>query len=239
MNPTGKIDLLLGGDLAHWFLDHIDARSIGNVFTLDEHLAKRARTMGATVLIHNANAVTFTPNSIALSIHYPRILKPHFIEQYDKIYNIHPGFLPNGRGFYPVFWALWENTPAGATLHEISAGIDEGAIVEQVRVEYTDADTGGSLHARVHAAEQDLLLRYRDALVQGEMPAAYPQQGAGTYHARHEFFDLKQHAAWQTMSSDQLVKLARCLSFPGYSGLEIEQGGGRFQMRVDPLPDHA
>lgn len=234
----GKIDLLLDGDLAHWFLDHMDAQNLGNVFALDAHVAQHARGMGATVFLHNANEVTFTPSPTGLSVHYPRILKPHFIGRYSKIYNVHPGYLPYGRGFYPVFWALWEDTPAGATLHEISAGIDEGAIVEQLLVEHTDADTGGSLHARVRAAEKTLLLCYRDRLVRGEALAAQAQQGSGTYHDRREFYELKQHAVWKEMTAEQLLKLARCLSFPGYSGLEIEQGGTKFQLRVDPLTDH-
>ena len=114
-------------------------------------LGDRAQSPGTTVFQANANDVTFEPSPIGLSVHYPRILKPPLISRYQKIYNVHPGYLPYGRGFYPVFWALWQDTPAGATFHEINAGIDEGAIVSQTRVEYTEADTGGSLHARVRA----------------------------------------------------------------------------------------
>jgi methionyl-tRNA formyltransferase len=45
------------------------------------------------------------------------------------MYNLHPAYLLWGKDYYPIFWVLWEHTPAGATLHEINEGIDQGKIV--------------------------------------------------------------------------------------------------------------
>lgn len=231
-----KIDLFLDGDLAHWFLDRISFEYVGNIFTLDQEMATRLRALGAMVFLENANAVSFNASPVSLSVHYPRILKPPLLARYQKIYNVHPGYLPYGRGFYPVFWALWENSPAGATFHEINAGIDQGNIVAQTRVEYSESDTGGTLHARVREAEKVLLMNAWEKLTRGEILSAYPQaQGIGTYHTRREFFELKQRAAWKNLSAEQLVDLARCLAFPGYSGLEIELGAKKFQLRLEEM----
>jgi methionyl-tRNA formyltransferase len=43
--------------------------------------------------------------------------------------NIHPGLLPEYRGVDPVLWALSEGGMLGATLHLMSAGIDEGPLL--------------------------------------------------------------------------------------------------------------
>ena len=230
-----KFDLLLDGDLAHWFLERAAPEHIGTVFAFNDEIANRARAMGAQVFLENANEANVEASPIALSVHYPRILKPPFLARYQKIYNVHPGYLPYGRGFYPVFWALWENTPAGATFHEINAGIDEGNLVAQIQVAYTETDTGGSLHARVRDAEKFLLMDAWTKLTRGETLRAFAQQGSGTYHARREFFELKQIAAWKNFSAEQLVKLARCLTFPGYSGLEIELGAQKFHLRLESM----
>lgn len=231
-----KIDLFLDGDLAQWFLERISADTVRNVFVLNQEMAERARSLAANIFLANANEIPFEPSRFGLSVHYPRILKPPLLARYQKIYNVHPGYLPHGRGFYPVFWALWEDTPAGATFHEISAGIDEGAIVAQTQVPFSEADTGGTLHARVRRAEQRLLMDAWEKLIRGETLKAQPQPpGIGTYHTRREFLDLKQHAAWNTFSAPQFVKLARCLSFPGYSGLELELGEKRFQVRLEEM----
>lgn len=167
-----------------------------------------------------------------LSVHYPHIFSAAFLARYRKMYNLHPGYLPWGRGFYPVFWALWEHEPAGATLHEIDAGVDTGPVVAQIRVEYTDSDTGVSLHRRVREAEERLFQEYWPRIASGEaLPATY-QQGRGAYHSKAQFFERKRPADWRTMSAEDLLRLARALAFPGHSGLEIDVNGQRMEVSV-------
>ncbi|MFZ9448599.1 MAG: formyltransferase family protein [Alphaproteobacteria bacterium] len=45
------------------------------------------------------------------------------------VLNIHPGLLPEYRGVDPVLWALADGGELGATVHLMSEGIDEGAIL--------------------------------------------------------------------------------------------------------------
>jgi methionyl-tRNA formyltransferase len=233
---TRKVDLYLGGELGLWALGQIGAGDAGRVFTFDEEIAAAARARGLVVSAENANAVEFDAAQVGFSVHYPRVIKPHLIERYRRLYNLHPGYLPWGRGFYPVFWALWEGTPAGATLHEISAGVDEGPVVAQERVEYDDSDTGGSLHARVREAEQRLFLAHWPRIVRGEEVPARPQPaGAGSHHFKREFFALKERAAVEQMTGADLLRLARCLTFPGFTGMEVASGGRRFAVRLEPL----
>jgi methionyl-tRNA formyltransferase len=232
----GRIDLYLGGELGLWGLGQTRAGEVRHVFTFDAEIAEAARARGLTAWAENANAVEFDASEVGFSVHYPRVLKPPLIAKYRKIYNLHPGYLPWGRGFYPVFWALWEGTPAGATLHEISEGVDEGAVVAQERVEFDERDTGGSLHGRVREAEKRLFLEYWGRVVAGGEIAARPQEpGRGSSHLKREFFELKERAPWAQMSGEDVLRLARCLTFPGHSGLEIASGGRRFAVRLEPL----
>ena len=122
-------DLYLGSDLGLWVLKEVPSFQIHQIFTLDETITIAAQSLGIKCYQGNANFLKFIPSKTALSVHYPKILKPHIIAQYNKMYNLHPAYLPWGKGYYPIFWALWEHTPAGATLHEINEGIDQGKIV--------------------------------------------------------------------------------------------------------------
>src|SRR4051794_38058491 len=128
MEDLPKIDLFLGSKIGLWVLEHIPIVQIGQIFTFDDEISKMAADKGVRVFRENANTAVFSPSPTGYSIHYPRVLKPHLISGFERLYNLHPGFLPWGRGFYPVFWALWEQHPAGATLHEISEGVDEGPV---------------------------------------------------------------------------------------------------------------
>ncbi|HYP52576.1 MAG TPA: hypothetical protein VEQ42_03500, partial [Pyrinomonadaceae bacterium] len=123
-----------------------------------------------------------------------------------------------------------------ATLHEITPGVDEGPVVAQTRVEYAEDDTGGSLHARVREAEEQLFRDYWPRVAAGErIPARAQEAGAGSSHLRREFFALKREARVREMSGDELLRLARCLTFPGFSGLEVALGRSKFEVRLEPL----
>lgn len=62
-----------------------------------------------------------------------RIISKKFISNCKDIpiYNIHVGYLPNYRGVYGGFWALYngEIDKVGVTVHLVEAGIDTGGIV--------------------------------------------------------------------------------------------------------------
>jgi methionyl-tRNA formyltransferase len=172
---------------------------------------------------------------MALSVHYPRIFKPGLLARYRAAYNLHPSPLPWGRGYFPVFWALWEGTPAGATLHLMTERLDAGPIAMQREVPYDDVDTGASLHARVTAAERGILAAAWRTLGRGELLACVPQATGGSHHSRADFDRLHDGLADGDLSTAELLRLARCLTFAGYPGLAVRSGGVRLRLKADSI----
>lgn len=73
---------------------------------------------------------------LIISYCYAPIIKKPFISSCKApIINVHPTYLPYGRGIYPIVWACLNGDPLGASLHLIdSEEIDSGAIIERFRV---------------------------------------------------------------------------------------------------------
>jgi Formyl transferase len=208
-------DLLVGGTLGPWALARVRPVDVNQVVTQEPSLARIARSRGFSV----CEGRDWRPSARGLSVHYQQIIPTAVLERYDGLWNLHPGFLPWGRGFYPAFWALWEGSRAGATLHEITPQLDAGPIVEQLEVAVLPDDTGGSLHARVQAAEHELFDRWWPRIVACETLASIAQPAGGSFHSLAEFTALKRDG-WRALSTDSRAKLERCLDFPGYSGIE-------------------
>ncbi len=71
---------------------------------------------------------------LVVSVFYDKIIKQWFIDKCKKIVNIHNAPLPKYRGVSPINWALKnKELEHGVTIHEITAGIDDGPIVAQVK----------------------------------------------------------------------------------------------------------
>ena len=82
----------------------------------------------------------------------------------NRILNIHPALLPRhgGKGMYGdhVHAAVLESgeKESGATVHFVSAGIDEGEVIMQSKVPVLPEDTVATLRARVQETEPGLYI---------------------------------------------------------------------------------
>ena len=77
-----------------------------------------------------------------VSYGYKYLIKGELLAQYEnRIVNLHPSFLPWGRGYFPNFWSHVYDFPKGVSIHYINAGIDTGHILAQREHTFTESDT--------------------------------------------------------------------------------------------------
>ena len=94
------------------------------------------------------------------------ILPKEFVEKWSgKIINIHPALLPKygGKGMYGkhVHKAVLESgdTESGATVHYVTAGVDEGEIIVQGTFPVEKGDTIEDLQRKVAEDEKEILIK--------------------------------------------------------------------------------
>lgn len=90
---------------------------------------------------------------------FMRVLKPGFLRAFaGKIINLHPSLLPAFPGLDAIGQALRAGVEVtGCTVHQVTAEVDGGEIIEQATVAVEKTDTIETLAAKVHAAEHRLL----------------------------------------------------------------------------------
>jgi folate-dependent phosphoribosylglycinamide formyltransferase PurN len=225
MTPVDPIDLLLGSDIGAWIIELVEPAEVGTVITRDEAVARTAVARGMRVA---SGVAGVKPSRRAFSAHWPTVLSPADLATWEMAWNLHPGLLPWGRGYGPVFWALWAGEPAGASLHVMSSGLDRGAVVDQVQVPVEADDTGASLYGRVLDARRELVRRWWPRLVAGECPAGSSQPSGGSYHSRADLLLLRDHPDLDALGARDLARLCRALAMPGMPGPQVP--GGRLTL---------
>jgi phosphoribosylglycinamide formyltransferase-1 len=89
---------------------------------------------------------------------FMRILTPYLVNAWaGRMINIHPALLPSFKGLATHERALQEGVKLhGATVHYVSAEMDDGPIIVQGAVPVLDADTPDTLAARVLEIEHKI-----------------------------------------------------------------------------------
>ena len=99
---------------------------------------------------------------------FMRILTPGFVEHYaGRLINIHPSLLPAFTGLHTHQRAIDAGCKfAGVTVHQVTAELDVGPILDQAVVPVLPGDTADTLAARVLTQEHVIYPRAVRALVQ-------------------------------------------------------------------------
>ena len=114
-----------------------------------------------------AKAIERRQPSLVVLAGFMRILTPAFVERYrGRLLNIHPSLLPAFPGLNTHQRALDAGCKvAGATVHQVTADLDHGPILEQAVVPVLPGDTAESLAARVLTQEHLIYPRAIAALL--------------------------------------------------------------------------
>lgn len=92
---------------------------------------------------------------------FMRILTPWFVRQWrDRMINIHPSLLPKYPGLNTHQRAIDAgDKEAGCSVHWVTEGVDEGAVIDQARVPIEQDDSADTLATKVLAQEHTLYPR--------------------------------------------------------------------------------
>lgn len=93
---------------------------------------------------------------LILSLHCKTIFPPDLINRFRCV-NVHPGFNPYNRGWYPQIFSILNKLPVGATIHIMNTKVDSGPVIVQKLVEVNAWDTSFTLYEKIIAAEMELL----------------------------------------------------------------------------------
>ena len=170
----------------------------------------------ASVNLKKNEAVTdLISYDLAISIHCKQLFPKRLIENVTCI-NVHPGYNPINRGWYPQVFSIIKNTPIGATIHEIDEQLDHGNIIAREFVEKFEFDTSKTLYDRVVDKEIELLKNNIQSLLDNSYRSIKPEK-QGTLYLKKDFNNLCELDIEKKYTLKEAIDLLRALTHGNYS----------------------
>ncbi|WP_421947825.1 dTDP-4-amino-4,6-dideoxyglucose formyltransferase [Phaeodactylibacter xiamenensis] len=151
---------------------------------------------------------------LVISIHCFQFFPAKLVNSVRCI-NIHPGYNPINRGWYPQVFAIIDDLPIGATIHEMDEKLDNGPIIARAFVDKYKWDTSFTIYNRVLDKEIELFQEYFEAIIMGTYEPT-PPEDTGNIYRKRDFEALCEIDLNQKGDFNQFFDRLRALSHGDY-----------------------
>ena len=165
-----------------------------------------------------------------ISLHCQQII-PRELLAAVRCVNIHPGYVPFNRGWFPHVFSIVNGKPAGATIHEMTDRIDLGPIIARAEVLVYPDDTSTTLYIRTLEAEFSLIREHLPAIISNRY-ATFEPEHSGNLNTKKDYETLKRFVPDELGSFRQFYDRLRALSHEGFANAYLDLESKRVAMRL-------
>jgi dTDP-4-amino-4,6-dideoxyglucose formyltransferase len=179
---------------------------------------------------HSAQEILERYN-LVISIHCKQIFPSEIVNSIRCI-NVHPGFNPYNRGWFPHVFSIINGLKAGVTIHEMDDQIDHGKIIVQQDCPIFSWDTSDTVYRRLLKLEYDLLISYYPIIRDGKYIAFHPI-AEGNINFKKDYESLKCFNLDEVSNFRDFVNRLRALTHSEYKNAYfINESGQKVFMKI-------
>ena len=182
-----KMGAVTIGREAEKYLDRVSGYRLFHGWCSVEDAAKKNRIPRRVITDSNDPAfvrhIRELKPDLIISYSAPQIIKPELLSvPKHGVINVHGALLPNYRGCLPSFWYLYNDEKlGGATVHYMSAKIDDGDILEQGSVDISDCKSMFRLMKKTKTVGGELMLKALEDIANGTLEPRKNETEKGSY----------------------------------------------------------
>lgn len=155
-----------------------------------------------------------TSYDLILSAHCKQIFPKEIINKILCI-NIHPGYNPYNRGWYPHIFSICNKLPTGATLHIMDEKIDHGPIIFQEEIDIYDWGTSLDVYNKILELEIKIVDNYIEKIIHNEFETKEPKS-EGNINTKQDFNKLCKLDLEEKLTMKKAIDILRALTHPPY-----------------------
>ena len=163
--------------------------------------------------------------NLIISLHCKQLF-PNRLVSSIRCINIHPGFNPYNRGWFPQVFSILNKLPIGVTIHEMDDKLDHGPIILQKEVKISSYDTSYDVYKKIQNLEIELLTNNLRDIIDNNYKSILPKS-EGNINFKKNFDDLCEIDLDKVVRFRDAIDYLRALSFHGYENAYFYDEDGR------------
>lgn len=177
-------------------------------------LEKYADASFQPINLKEKDEVFFAQYDMFFSLHCKQMFPGRLVNRHVCI-NVHPGYNPYNRGWFPQVFSMINKKPAGVTIHRMDEQLDHGPILFQREVKIYEQDTSFDVYQRILAIEIAMLAEHLPAILRGEC-TGIPMCEEGNLNTKQDFADLCRIDLRRPATYGEVIDYLRAMTFAGY-----------------------
>ena len=169
---------------------------------------------------------------LILSIHCKQLF-PNNLLKMVRCINVHPGYNPYNRGWYPQVFSIINKEIIGATIHEIDEKLDHGPIICREKVILNSWDTSLTLYQKIVDKEISLLKRFINKIITNDYKTVVPEI-EGNLYLKKDFNNLCSLDLNEKLTMGEAIDKLRALTHGEYKNAYFkDQYGNKIYVSVN------
>lgn len=168
-----------------------------------------------TIEVKKQHADIAAKYSLVFSLHCKQLFPAELVSAV-KCINVHPGYNPYNRGWFPQVFSILNKFPIGATIHEIDEKLDHGSIIARKLAETNSWDTSIDIYNRVQQLEVDLLKEHLVSILNGSYKTIAPE-AEGNINLKKDFNQLCKLDLGEAVTMGEAIDRLRALTHGNYA----------------------
>lgn len=162
---------------------------------------------------------------LVLSLHCKQLFPKRLVEQVRCI-NVHPGYNPFNRGWFPQVFSILNKLPVGVTIHEMDEQLDHGNIIARQEVDILPWETSYDVYQRIQCVEIEMLRKHLRSIIDGTYAPKEPDC-EGNVNLKRDFDSLCKIDLEKQVSFGEVIDYFRAMTFKGYNNAYFYDEQGR------------
>lgn len=177
------------------------------------------------IRLKEQNAAFFDSYDLFLSLHCKQLF-PDAMVNHRLCINVHPGYNPYNRGWFPQVFGIMNKLPIGVTIHKMDTELDHGPILWQERLEIHADETSKDVYDRILALEMRMIDAHLDDLLTGNYTLT-PMAEEGNINYKQDFDALCRIDPNQPATYGEVIDFLRAMTHAPYSNAYFTDADGK------------